>query len=449
MQELTNDELIAHRDKLLHWRIDRNELVENRGKLINFQREKWNKNTEGIRLHLGCGHIRIPNYINVDLYSDDSDLKEDIRHLSFKSNSVTEIVCQHALEHLPIRDIFPTLQHWYDILAEGGTIEVGMPDLELCLLDFLNAPEEKRWNEKIWYLLGCQTDSKEYTLEHNSSLRDYFPFSKGQVHMGGLALGYFVRMVEDAGFRILDAYDYDAYGAPSQLVYAIKETKPIGNELEQNCVAGVYTHRTIYLPKLWESAHKYIPEIQFITHINHNTINYNMSLLLDDFRKSGKRYWLILDDDVVILNSDIVRNALQTLVDGDYGAVSIYSVMDDEFLSLPYSPENLGLEKRQLNWMAGYFMLVDSSKVGDIQPDMALPFPWFTVDISYSLSIRSKGFDIGVSPDYIFHAKKYNPLDREAERITSEYLMKKWGDLLLKWGNNPMLVKNLNDYKSK
>jgi hypothetical protein len=362
--------------------------------------------------------------VNVDPYTEESDCKDDMSHLSFAPNSAIEIVSHHALEHIPMRDVFPTLKHWYDILSPGGTLEVGMPDVELCFQGFLEAPEEKKWNRFIWTVYGAQTDSEAV---HVWSPELTSPFSQGQVHMGGFSLGYFVRMLENIGFRMLNAFNYDGYNTPSFFVYAIKPypLQNTGTLLEQDTAIGTFTNKTTYITDLWKSANKHIPHVEFITRFQRGPINKGMSLLREDFIASGKRYWCFLDDDIQFLNPDIIKNALTTLVNGKFGAVSVYSTFEPSALTVPYNPS--GLTTRPHKWATGYFILVDSKKVGTILPDMNLPDPDTAVDTSYSVCIRASGYDIGISADYVYHVKKNTRTREDVIGKTNTYLAIKYG----------------------
>jgi hypothetical protein len=83
--------------------INENELAVNRNWLLAWQDKQWKRDEAGLRLHLGSGHINLKGYVNVDPYTEESDCKDDMSHLSFAPNSAIEIVSHHALEHIPMR----------------------------------------------------------------------------------------------------------------------------------------------------------------------------------------------------------------------------------------------------------------------------------------------------------------------------------------------------------
>jgi hypothetical protein len=407
--------------------IDKNEMARNREKLMAWQREHWFRKEDNIlRLHLGSGHLYLNGYKNVDPYTIEADYKEDMRELpSFKSNTVNEIVSHHALEHIPQRDVFPTLQKWYDLLVPGGTLEIGMPDVELCMQTFLEASEKEKWDFDIFTLYGWQMEDSDTS------------FSLGQTHMAGFSLGRFVRMLEDIGFRMLEAYNYDGMGTPSLFIYAIKPVafENRGTILEQDTAIGTFTNKATCIVDLWKSVNKYIPHIKFMTRFNRGGINLGMSLLREDFVASGKRYWCFLDDDIQFLNSDIIKNALELLVKEKYGAVTVYSTFNTDVFSKPYDASKL--ISRSAKWAVGYFIMVDSHKVGNILPDMNLPDPNTSIDTSYSVDIRMAGYDIGMSSDYVYHLFKEVKSNPMVIDITNKYLMNKYGQFYYDWCQYP------------
>ena len=54
-----------------------------------------------IKLHLGCGKLKLPDFINIDIEHENADMKLDINNLSmFNNNTVDEIYNCHVLEHI-------------------------------------------------------------------------------------------------------------------------------------------------------------------------------------------------------------------------------------------------------------------------------------------------------------------------------------------------------------
>jgi predicted SAM-dependent methyltransferase len=111
--------------------------------------------SQPVRLNLGSGFHPKPGWINVDLIDGQSDLQLDLREpLPFPDNSVAEIYSEHFFEHLSFTspadslareieapdspsDALTFLRECLRVLAPGGRIDIGVPDAEVALRDYL------------------------------------------------------------------------------------------------------------------------------------------------------------------------------------------------------------------------------------------------------------------------------------------------------------------------
>ena len=96
-----------------------------------------------MKLHLGCGDVKIDGYINVDIRSYpiyrtksplSPDVIDDMTELrQFKKNTVSVIYICHAFEHLTRFQYSSALKRWYQLLKKGGVLRISVPDMEnLC-----------------------------------------------------------------------------------------------------------------------------------------------------------------------------------------------------------------------------------------------------------------------------------------------------------------------------
>ena len=76
----------------------------------------------GLRLNLGCGHLPMADYVNVDIRElPGVDVVAPIDQLPFDDGTVTEIHSAHVLEHFPQEDLQRRLlPYWRDKLEPGG-----------------------------------------------------------------------------------------------------------------------------------------------------------------------------------------------------------------------------------------------------------------------------------------------------------------------------------------
>jgi predicted SAM-dependent methyltransferase len=93
-----------------------------------------------INLHLGCGSINHPKFINIDgLPAPHIHYIRAIDNLSpFRDNSVALIYACHCLEHFPHASVPRVLAEWFRVLKLGGTLRISVPDFDL-LLDIYKA----------------------------------------------------------------------------------------------------------------------------------------------------------------------------------------------------------------------------------------------------------------------------------------------------------------------
>lgn len=128
-----------------------------------------------MKVNLGCGHLPLEGYVNVDLYADEADVKADVMVVTFEH--VQELVAYHLLEHLHPFDAAVLLTRTIPWMRSGGTLEVEVPDMEEIL---------SKWREfPLWqlYIYGAQ--------EH-----------EGEVHRWGYTRASLMETVEKAGWIV-------------------------------------------------------------------------------------------------------------------------------------------------------------------------------------------------------------------------------------------------------
>jgi hypothetical protein len=89
----------------------------------------------GLKLNLGCGHIPLDGYVNVDRRElAGVDVVAEVGDLPFEEGAVQEISSAHLLEHFPQellrRRLLP---FWRTLLMPGGTFRAVVPDGEAML----------------------------------------------------------------------------------------------------------------------------------------------------------------------------------------------------------------------------------------------------------------------------------------------------------------------------
>jgi predicted SAM-dependent methyltransferase len=85
-----------------------------------------------LNLHLGCGGVDHPEFVNVDGYPfPHVDFVQTIDRLPrFKTGTVDLIYASHCLEHFHYRATVDVLTEWNRVLKRGGILRLSVPDFD-------------------------------------------------------------------------------------------------------------------------------------------------------------------------------------------------------------------------------------------------------------------------------------------------------------------------------
>jgi len=155
------------------------------------------------KLHLGCGHILYPDYINIDFIEHENgcDLVSDARNLPFEKESCSEIMSFHMIEHIKRPDIAPMLKHWNDILITGGKVILELPNFDEIIYQYMLGKPQM-----VVHIFGNQEN-------------------EGQFHYWGYNFERLKKDFEEAGFKNiiqLPATDYHTDDEPCFRIEAEK-----------------------------------------------------------------------------------------------------------------------------------------------------------------------------------------------------------------------------------
>ncbi len=97
-----------------------------------------------LRIHVGCGPIDLPGWINVDarpfphvhLASDSVTLAE------FSDGVLGEIYLCHVLEHFSFADVDQLLVTYHKKLSHGGVLRLSVPDFDLAIAAYQASGED-------------------------------------------------------------------------------------------------------------------------------------------------------------------------------------------------------------------------------------------------------------------------------------------------------------------
>ena len=88
-----------------------------------------------LRLNLGCGHVALDGYLNVDRRAlEGVDIVAEVDDIPLDAGEVDEIFSSHLLEHFPEEHLVrKALPHWMNLLRDGGVFRAVVPDAEAMI----------------------------------------------------------------------------------------------------------------------------------------------------------------------------------------------------------------------------------------------------------------------------------------------------------------------------
>jgi predicted SAM-dependent methyltransferase len=97
-------------------------------------------------LNLGCGGHYLPNWTNVDFYSNNKDIiQHDLRKgIPFSDETYDFVYHSHVLEHFTLDQARFFIKECYRVLKPGGILRVAVPNLEDIAISYLSILNEIR-----------------------------------------------------------------------------------------------------------------------------------------------------------------------------------------------------------------------------------------------------------------------------------------------------------------
>jgi predicted SAM-dependent methyltransferase len=166
---------------------------------------------QGTKLHLGCGQVYKPDYLNIDALNDSvADEVSDVSLLRFGNNSVDEIYSSQLIEHFDYIHCKYVLSEWYRVLKPGGTLVIETPDLKKTYKKLVSTGIETQKNTLQW-IFGLD--------------------SPGLLHKTGFTFSLLEDLLKEVGFGSIQKQEQQTHRyEPGLRVTAVKsETDPRRN----------------------------------------------------------------------------------------------------------------------------------------------------------------------------------------------------------------------------
>lgn len=122
--------------------------------------------TDIINVHLGCGLIDYPGFINVDaMPARHIHYLAKINKLNFfKANSANLIYASHCLEHISYIELDVVLKEWYRVLKPNGVIRLSVPNFD-TIVNIYNDN-----NQDINKIIGVLYGEQNYLYNYHYSM---------------------------------------------------------------------------------------------------------------------------------------------------------------------------------------------------------------------------------------------------------------------------------------
>ena len=90
-------------------------------------------------IHLGCGPIDAPGFINVDaVFRRHVHYVQEVERLSIFSDEYADLIyASHVLEHISHTRVAEVLKEWRRVLKEGGVLRISVPDFDKLVATFV------------------------------------------------------------------------------------------------------------------------------------------------------------------------------------------------------------------------------------------------------------------------------------------------------------------------
>jgi len=152
-----------------------------------------------LRLNLGCGHLPLPDYFNIDgREMPGVDMIADVRSLPFHPGTVAEIYAAHLVEHFTAAELKATvIAGWHRILKPRGVLRIVVPDAEGMIQAFSRGEFPFESLREVTFGSQDYPGNFHYTMFSRESLRELlqsFGFTVGEYTAVGRRNGLCLEM---------------------------------------------------------------------------------------------------------------------------------------------------------------------------------------------------------------------------------------------------------------
>ena len=117
-----------------------------------------------MKLNLGCGHKKLPGFLNVDLAGADCNVDLSVFPWPWADESVDYILASHILEHFSKEDGDKFIEECYRVLRRNGAMHLAVPDMDKFIQAHLTGDFSPlngyKWTDLNYLCGGDETEHK-------------------------------------------------------------------------------------------------------------------------------------------------------------------------------------------------------------------------------------------------------------------------------------------------
>ena len=134
------------------------------GRIYASNTDRQVEDTYETAYNLGCGNKKWDGWINVDLHSNISDIKCDLRKLEIASDSADAVAAIHVLEHFYEWEVAEVLTEWKRVLKPGGKMILELPCMDKVFAYVTNCVINKEPLQPFMTLMALYGDPKHKSI---------------------------------------------------------------------------------------------------------------------------------------------------------------------------------------------------------------------------------------------------------------------------------------------
>lgn len=127
------------------------------------------KKNQKMYLHLGCGCVLIPGFINLDIRFNEQTKVDHISlvyPLDYDNNMFDLAYSSHVLEHFPRKQTLNILKEWVRVIKPGGILRLSVPDIAALIKIY-------RQTKDLEQIIGPLYGNQDYMYNFHATTFDY------------------------------------------------------------------------------------------------------------------------------------------------------------------------------------------------------------------------------------------------------------------------------------